>query len=82
MTQACQAWPVCIIRLSQAHSESDLQVLEGPRPPNHSPMLWFVVVMYSLSHAQLFATPWTMAHQTLLSITISRFAEISCPLSQ
>ena len=60
MTQACQAWPVCIIRLSQAHSESDLQALEGPRPPNHSPMLWFVVVMYSLSHAQLFATPWTI----------------------
>ena len=28
--------------------------------------------MYVLSHVQLFATPWTVAHQALLSIEFSR----------
>ena len=31
----------------------------------------FVVVIQSLSHVQLFATPWIIAHQTFLSSTIS-----------
>ena len=31
----------------------------------------FVVVIQSLSHIWLFATPWTAAHQTSLSFTIS-----------
>ena len=31
-----------------------------------------VVVLQSLSHVQLFATPWTAAHQASLSITISQ----------
>ena len=30
-----------------------------------------VVVFQSLSHVQLFATPWTIAHQASLSFTIS-----------
>ena len=30
-----------------------------------------VVVVQSLSHVQLFVTPWTLAHQASLSITIS-----------
>ena len=30
----------------------------------------FAVVIQSLSHVQLFATPWTAAHQTSLSFTI------------
>ena len=30
------------------------------------------VVVQSLSHVQLFATPWTIAHQTSLSFTISQ----------
>ncbi|CAI9180911.1 unnamed protein product [Rangifer tarandus platyrhynchus] len=32
----------------------------------------FVVVVQSLSLAQLFATPWTVAHQASLSFTISQ----------
>ena len=32
----------------------------------------FVVVVQSLSHVQLFATPWTEARQTSLSFTISQ----------
>ena len=32
----------------------------------------FAVVAQLLSHIQLFATPWTAAHQALLSSTISR----------
>ena len=31
-----------------------------------------VVVVQSFSHVQLFATPWTTAHQASLSFTISR----------
>ena len=33
---------------------------------------WFVVIVQSLSHAQLFATPWTTAHQASLSFTVSQ----------
>ena len=36
----------------------------------------------SLSQVQLFATPWTTARQTSLSITISGVCSNSCPLSQ
>ena len=32
---------------------------------------WFVVVVQSLSHVQLLATPWTVAHQLFLSSTFS-----------
>ena len=31
-----------------------------------------IVVVQSLSHVQLFATPWTAAHQAFLSFTISQ----------
>ena len=31
-----------------------------------------IVVVYSLNRAQLFATPWTAAHQASLSFTISK----------
>ena len=34
-------------------------------------IFWFVVVLL-LSHVQLFVTPWTIAHQALLSSTISQ----------
>ena len=36
----------------------------------------------SLSRVQLFATPWTAAHQASLSITNSRSSSDSCPSSQ
>ena len=41
-----------------------------------------VVVVWSLSHAQLFVTPWTAAHHAFLSFTISWSLLNSCPLSQ
>ena len=41
------------------------------------------IVVQSLSCVQLFATPWTAAHQASLSFTISpRVCSNSCPLSQ
>ena len=40
-----------------------------------------VVVVQSLSHVQLFVTPWTVAHQASLSFTISRVCSNACPLS-
>ena len=38
--------------------------------------LLIVVVVQLLSHVQLFATPWTAAHQAILSFTVSQFAQI------
>ena len=35
-----------------------------------------VVVVWSLSHDQLFVTPWTAAHHASLSFTISQFAQL------
>ena len=40
------------------------------------------VVVQSLSHSRLFATPWTAAHWASLSFTISWSLLKSCPLSQ
>ena len=37
--------------------------------PLQTPLV--VVVVQSLSHVQLFATPWTVAHQASLSLIIS-----------
>ena len=42
---------------------------------------WTAAVQ-SLSHVQLFATPWTVAFQGPLSFTISQVCSNSCPLSQ
>ena len=44
----------------------------------------FVVVVQSLSHVRLFATPWTAACQAPLPLTISSHCllSLSCPLSQ
>ena len=32
---------------------------------------FFIAVVQSLSHVQLFLAPWTMAHQASLSFTVS-----------
>ena len=40
------------------------------------------VVVQSLSHVLLFATPWTAARQASLSFSITRACSDSCPLSQ
>ena len=41
-------------------------------PQSSAPKGLSLVVVQSLSHVQLFATPWTAAHQVSLSFTISR----------
>ena len=46
----------------------------------HEHLSNFVVVVHSLSHVQLFATPWTTACQAPLSFTISQRLSDSCPL--
>ena len=43
---------------------------------------WMVVVVESISHVQLFAIPWTIAHQAPLSMEFSRkgyWCELPCP---
>ena len=41
-----------------------------------------IVVVQSISHIQLFATPWTAAHLASLSLPSPRVCSNSCPLSQ
>ena len=41
-----------------------------------------VSLVQSLSHVQLFATPWTVAHQASLSITSTGACSNSCPSCQ
>ena len=36
---------------------------------------WFIVVVQSPIHVQLFVTPWTAAHQAFLSLTVERWCE-------
>ena len=50
--------------------------------PFATPRDFMIVVIQSLSHLQLFGTPWTAAHQTSLSSTISRSLLDSYPLIQ
>ena len=38
-------------------------------------IVFFIVVIQSLNHVRLFATPRTKAHQTSLSFIISQFAQ-------
>ena len=45
-------------------------------------LIFFLVVVQSLSHVRPFATPWTAAQQISLSFTISWVSSNSCPLSQ
>ena len=50
---------------------------------NHVTIIQYVVVVVqSLSCVVLFATPWTTAHQALLSSTISWICSNSCPFSE
>ena len=39
---------------------------------SNQPIVHFVVIVYSLSHIQLFVTPWTVAHQAPLSVGFPR----------
>ena len=43
----------------------------------HTTYFWVFVVVQSLSHVQLFTTPWTAAHQASLFFTISQ--SLLCP---
>ena len=52
-----------IVVLLKSNSSKSLELCHLIEP--------FVVVVKSLSHAGLFATPWTAAHQAFLSFTIS-----------
>ena len=51
---------------------------EKSLPQGVASQVWsrILVVVQFLSHVQFFATPWTAAHQTLLSFTISQLAQI------
>ena len=53
---------------------SSLTVMQGCRG-----FVDVVVAIQLLSHVQLFATPWTTAHQYFLSFTISQVCSNTCP---
>ena len=46
------------------------------------PNLFLFVVVRLLSCVQFFVTPWTVARQAALSVTVSQWGTNSCPLSQ
>ena len=60
--RTCQKLHAIIIALKMAFSLLFLQL---------EMRCQFQLVVQSLSHVQLFATPWTLAHQASLSFTIS-----------
>ena len=64
-------------RLNGNEFEQALGVDDG-QGSHHRQGPHFIIVVQSLSHVQLFATPWSAAHQALLSSTISwEFAQIN-----
>ena len=52
------------------NSYSDFLCLSWPQFSLSSVFLWFMVVVQSLSHVRLFATPWTVARQAPLTSTV------------
>ena len=46
--------------------------MKSQQPKERLTLSRFVVVIQPLSHAQLFVTPWTVAHQVPLSMRLSR----------
>ena len=62
-----------------------IQVILKNKIENNLQKLFLISVMlrsvHLLSLVQLFATPWTVAHQASLSITNSQSCSNSCPLS-
>ena len=52
------------------------KLVENTCPHKNLQVDIYVVVVQSLSHDRLFATPWTVAFQAPLSSTISQFAQI------
>ena len=69
-----------MIRTRQAgnHSTSFIVCVSGSAPEYGGDMPLFTLTLLgyvevlSLSHVQLFVTPWTVAHQALLSVEFSR----------
>ena len=59
-------------------SLSIIQMLAGQFSVEHS----LEGLLFSVSHVQLLATPWTAISQASLSFTISQSCSNSCPLSQ
>ena len=61
-------------RMSPPCSESNPthQPLQSQLSPNSAVPVFAVVVVQALSRVQLFATPWTAAHQASLPFTVSQ----------
>ena len=77
----CQFFCFCFTKKNMWNSHTilgwlNLKGILHPIWPN------YMSVVQSLSHIQLFATPWTTACQASLSFTISRVCSNSCPLNQ
>ena len=81
----CTAWLITL--QSYAHPFATRQwSLKGKPSLTHPLMMLSLFLTVSsvqlLSHVQLFATPWTAARQTSLSLTISWIYPSSCSLHQ
>ena len=77
----CQSFCFCFTKKNMNLAyHFGLAESERDTPPKLAQL--HVVVVQSLSHIQLFATPWTTACQASLSFTISGVCSNSCPLNQ
>ena len=72
-TQTAMWWVERTLQDERMHWEDypfgDSQTLKNPSQPSHPRP---IAVIQSLSHIQLFVTPWTAAHQASLSFTSSQ----------
>ena len=56
--------PISVARIKRENMQKVLSILPGTEE--------MLVCVQSLSHVQLFVTPWTVTHQTLLSREFTR----------
>ena len=62
--------------MSASPQLSQLKILDVPRWPILRTPILLVVAVQSLSHVQLFATPWTAVRQASVLHYLSEFAQI------
>ena len=73
-------WDTVWLRLM--YSKRFISRIPGGREKEYSQIHWRQLVLSLFSHVQLFATPWTAAHQVPLSMGFSRqeyWSGLPCP---
>ena len=77
----CKCWCLWRSKTAKMTDQSSSLLLSASTSP-HEHCIYLVVVVQSLSHIRLFATPWTAALQANLSFITPRACSNSCPLNR